>query len=114
MVIPEGAGGLGSRVELFARTNSTEHERSLKRHGRAPPIVLLNNKDLAAQQLLEYLLKRAHISESPQRRSLQQEGALIPADYRRDEQRSLVTGQFECSCDGSTLANVEHAICSSP
>lgn len=87
---------------------------ALKRRRRAPPIVPLNNKDLAAEQLLENLLKRAHIPKRPQRPGIQEESTLITANDRGHEERTLVTSQLARSGDGGSLANVEDVNRSSP
>lgn len=66
----------------------------LERDRRAPLVTPLDHKDLAAQYLMENLLKRPHMAERSKGARFQQEGSFVLARDRCRVKRADVPGQL--------------------
>ena len=79
----------------------------LEEHGLREPLIV-KNRELSSENLADYSLEDANLSNLFQFTPAQQEESFVLTVNRQRSKRSVVAGQSKGSLDGGGLTDVEH------
>lgn len=82
----------------------------LERDGYSPSVAALDNEDLSAKHLLEYLFEGPHIAQRPKGLRLEKERPFVLAGDPCRNERPVVSRQPERAGYCRLLTDVEHAL----